>query len=176
MSFSIIDNISTEVYYDVLSIPFDKDIDQPYQITHTVDFKSLKENTQNILLTLPIVQFTGDFKAGGLDSKQRLYLMSSMNDIFFIDTLKTNYAKCVTKLINVPDLSGKEVIERTDEHRSIKQIKKSESYSVTYNEIEYIIEITEENTGTFTSITYGGNFVMDYLLEKDILEYFYKNK
>ena len=176
MSFSIIDNISTEVYYDVLSIPFDKDIDQPYQITHTVDFKSLKENTQNILLTLPIVQFTGDFKAGGLDSKQRLYLMSSMNDIFFIDTLKTNYAKCVTKLINVPDLSGKEVIERTDEHRSIKQIKKSESYSVTYNEIEYIIEITEENTGTFTSITYGDNFVMDYLLEKDILEYFYKNK
>ena len=176
MSFSIIDNISTEVYYDVLSIPFDKDIDQPYQITHTVDFKSLKEDTQNILLNLPIVQFTGDFKAGGLDSKQRLYLMSSMNDIFFIDTLKTNYAKCVTKLINVPDLSGKEVIERTDEHRSIKQIKKSESYSVTYNEIEYIIEITEENTGTFTSITYGDNFVMDYLLEKDILEYFYKNK
>jgi hypothetical protein len=176
MSPSIIDNISTEVYYDVLSIPFDRDIDQPYQITHTVDFKSLKEDTQNILLNLPIVQFTGDFKAGGLDSKQRLYLMSSMNDIFFIDTLKTNYAKCVTKLINVPDLSGKEVIERTDEHRSIKQIKKSESYSVTYNEIEYIIEITEENTGTFTSITYGDNFVMDYLLEKDILEYFYKNK
>jgi hypothetical protein len=176
MSFSIIDNISTEAYYDVLSIPFDKDIDQPYQITHTVDFKSLKEDTQNILLNLPIVQFTGDFKAGGLDSKQRLYLMSSMNDIFFIDTLKTNYAKCVTRLINVPDLSGKEVIERTDEHRSIKQIKKSESYSVTYNEIEYIIEITEENTGTFTSITYGDNFVMDYLLEKDILEYFYKNK
>ena len=176
MSPSIIDNISTEVYYDVLSIPFDKDIDQPYQITHTIDFKSLKEDTQNILLNLPIVQFTGDFKAGGLDSKQRLYLMSSMNDIFFIDTLKTNYAKCVTRLINVPDLSGKEVIERTDEHKSIKQIKKSESYSVTYNEIEYIIEITEENTGTFTSITYGDNFVMDYLLEKDILEYFYKNK
>ena len=176
MSPSIIDNISTEVYYDVLSIPFDKDIDQPYQITHTVDFKSLKEDTQNILLNLPIVQFTGDFKAGGLDSKQRLYLMSSMNDIFFIDTLKTNYAKCVTRLINVPDLSGKEVIERTDEHKSIKQIKKSESYSVTYNEIEYIIEITEDNTGTFTSITYGDNFVMDYLLEKDILEYFYKNK
>jgi hypothetical protein len=99
-----------------------------------------------------------------------------MNDIFFIDTLKTNYAKCVTRLINVPDLSGKEVIERTDEHKSIKQIKKSESYSVTYNEIEYIIEITEENTGTFTSITYGDNFVMDHMLEKDILEYFYKNK
>ena len=176
MSFSIIDNISIEVYYDVLSIPFDKDIDQPYQITHTVDFKSLKEDTQNVLLSLPIVQFTGDFKAGGLDKKQRLYLMSSMNDIFFIDTLKTNYAKGVTRLINVPDLSGKEVIERTDEHKSIKQIKKSESYSVTYNEIEYIIEITEENTGTFTSITYGDNFVMDYLLEKDILEYFYKNK
>jgi hypothetical protein len=60
--------------------------------------------------------------------------------------------------------------------KSIKQIKKSESYSVTYNEIEYIIEITEENTGTFTSITYGDNFVMDHMLEKDILEYFYKNK
>jgi hypothetical protein len=163
-------------YYDILSIPFNKDIDQPYQITHTVNFKSLKEDTQNVLLSLPIVQFTGDFKAGGLDKKQRLYLMSSMNDIFFIDTLKTNYAKCVTRLINVPDLSGKEVIERTDEHKSIKQIKKSESYSVTYNEIEYIIEITEENTGTFTSITYGDNFVMDHMLEKDILEYFYKNK
>jgi hypothetical protein len=176
MSSQIEENVGIYTYYDILSIPFNKDIDQPYQITHTVNFESLKEDTQNILLSLPIVQFTGDFKAGGLDKKQRLYLMSSMNDIFFIDTLKTNYAKCVTRLINVPDLSGKEVIERTDEHKSIKQIKKSESYSVTYNEIEYIIEITEENTGTFTSITYGDNFVMDYLLEKDILEYFYKNK
>jgi len=111
-----------------------------------------------------------------LDSKQRLYLMSSMNDIFFVDTLKTNYAKCVTKLINVPDLSGKEVIERTDEHRSIKRIRKSESYEVTYNEVDYVIEITEEGSGTFTSIMYGDNFVMDYMLEKDILEYFYKNK
>jgi len=176
MSSQIEENVGIYTYYDILSIPFNKDIDQPYQITHTVNFKSLKEDTQNVLLSLPIIQFTGDFKAGGLDKKQRLYLMSSMNDIFFIDTLKTNYAKGVTRLINVPDLSGKEVIERTDEHKSIKQIKKSESYSVTYNEIEYIIEITEENTGTFTSITYGDNFVMDYLLEKDILEYFYKNK
>jgi hypothetical protein len=176
MSSQIEENVGIYTYYDILSIPFNKDIDQPYQITHTVNFKSLKEDTQNVLLSLPIIQFTGDFKAGGLDKKQRLYLMSSMNDIFFIDTLKTNYAKCVTRLINVPDLSGKKVIERTDEHKSIKQIKKSESYSVTYNEIEYIIEITEENTGTFTSITYGDNFVMDYLLEKDILEYFYKNK
>ena len=176
MSPQIIDWVSTETFYDVLSIPFDKDIDEPHQLTSIVDFKTLKEDTQEILLTLPIVQFTGNFKAGGLDSKQRLYLMSSMNDIFFVDTLKTNYAKCVTKLINVPDLSGKEVIERTDEHRSIKRIRKSESYKVTYNEVDYIIEITEEDSGTFTSIMYGDNFVMDYMLEKDILEYFYKNK
>ena len=176
MSPQIIDKVSVETYYDVLSIPFDKEVSEPHHISSIVDFKTLREDTQNFLLKLPIVQFTGDFKAGGLDKKQRLYLMSSMNDIFFIDTLKTNYAKCVTRLINVPDLSGKKVIERTDEHKSIKQIKKSESYSVTYNEIEYIIEITEENTGTFTSITYGDNFVMDHMLEKDILEYFYKNK
>lgn len=176
MSPQIIDKVSVETYYDVLSIPFDREVSEPHHISSIVDFKTLREDTQNFLLKLPIVQFTGNFKAGGLDSKQRLYLMSSMNDIFFVDTLKTNYAKCVTKLINVPDLSDREVIERTDEHRSIKRIRKSESYEVTYNEVDYVIEITEEGNGTFTSIMYGDNFVMDYMLEKDILEYFYKNK
>ena len=97
-------------------------------------------------------------------------------EIYFVDTLKTNYAKCVTKLTNVPDLSGKEIINRTDEHRSIKLLKRSETYSISYREVNYTIEITEEDTGTFTSIMYGDNFVMDTVLESDILEYFYKNK
>src|SRR6056300_1496675 len=163
-------------YYDILSLPFDRDINYPNQIQSKVDFRTLREETQNAILTLPIIQFTGDFKAGGLDNKQRLYLMSKMNQIYFVDTLKTNYAKCVTQLINVPDLSDKEVIERTDEHKSIQRILKSQSYRVTYNEIDYVIEITDEDSGTFTSIKYGDNFVMDYMLEKDILEYFYKNK
>ena len=176
MSPLIQEHFGTNTFYDILALPCDRDINHPHQIKSKVDFKRLKEDSQKAILSLPIVQYTGDFKAGGLDKKQRLYLMSSMNDIFFVDTLKTNYAKCVTKLINVPDLSGKEVIERTDEHRSIKRIRKSESYEVTYNEVDYVIEITEEGNGTFTSIMYGDNFVMDYMLERDILEYFYKNK
>ena len=176
MAPQIEEKVGIYTYYDILALPFDKDINYPTQVKSKVDFKKLKEETQEALLNLPIIQFTGDFKAGGLDAKQRLYLMSKMNQIYFVDTLKTNYAKCVTQLLNVPDLSDKEVIERTDEHKSIQRILKSESYRVTYNEIDYVIEITDEDSGTFTSIKYGDNFVMDYMLEKDILEYFYKNK
>lgn len=174
--FEIEKKVSIQTYYDILSLPFDRDINDPHQIHSTVNFEKLAEGTQFGLLSLPIVQFTGDFKAGGLDKKQRFYLMSKMNEIYFVDTLKTNYAKCVTKLTNVPDLSGKEIINRTDEHRSIKLLKRSETYSISYREIDYTIEITEEDTGTFTSIMYGDNFVMDTVLENDILEYFYKNK
>jgi len=174
--FEIEKKVSIQTYYDILSLQFDRDVSDPNQVHSIIDFEKLKEETQFGLLSLPIVQFTGDFKAGGLDKKQRFYLMSKMDDIYFVDTLKTNYAKCVTKLINVPDLSGKEIINRTDEHRSIKLLKRSETYSIFYREINYTIEITEEDTGTFTSIMYGDNFVMDTVLENDILEYFYKNK
>jgi hypothetical protein len=170
------EKVGVYTFYDILSFPFDKDISYPYEITSKINFKKLTEKTQDTLLSLPIVQYTGDFKAGGLDKNQRLYLMSKMKDIFFVDTLKTNYAKCVTQLLNVPDLSGKEVAKRTNEHQNIKLIRRSEDYKITYKEVDYVIEITEENNGTFTSITYDGNFVMDHMLEKDILEYFYKNK
>ena len=176
MTPQIEERVGIYTYYDILSLPFDRDVSYPTQIQSKVDFKTLREETQEAILSLPIIQFTGDFKAGGLDKNQRLYLMSKLDEIYFIDTLKTNYAKCVTQLLNVPDLSDKEVIERTDEHKSIQRILKSESYRVTYNEIDYVIEITDEDSGTFTSIKYGDNFVMDYMLEKDILEYFYKNK
>ena len=170
------EKVGVYTFYDILSFPFDRDISYPYEIQSKVDFLELKSKTQKAILQLPIVQFTGDFKTGGLNKNQRLYLMSKMKDIFFVDTLKTNYAKCVTQLLNVPDLSGKEVIKRTDEHQNIKLIRRSEDYKITYKEVDYVIEITEENNGTFTSITYDGNFVMDHMLEKDILEYFYKNK
>ncbi len=170
------EKVGVYTFYDILSLPFDRDISYPYEITSKINFKKLTEKTQDTLLSLPIVQYTGDFKAGGLDKNQRLYLMSKMKDIFFVDTLKTNYAKCVTQLLNVPDLSGKEVAKRTNEHQNIKLIRRSEDYKITYKEVDYIIEITEENNGTFTSITYGDNLVLDYMLEKDILEYFYKNK
>ena len=176
MAPQIEEKVGIYTYYDILSLPFDRDINYPSQIHSKVDFKTLREETQEALLNLPIIQFTGDFKAGGLDNKQRLYLMSKMNQIYFVDTLKTNYAKCVTQLLNVPDLSGKEVAKRTNEHQSIKLIRRSEDYKITYKEVDYVIEITEENNGTFTSITYDGNFVMDHMLEKDILEHFYKNK
>ena len=176
MAPKIEEKVGIYTYYDILALPFDKDINYPTQVKSKVDFKKLKEETQEALLNLPIIQFTGDFKAGGLDAKQRLYLMSKMDDIFFIDTLKTNYAKCVTQLLNVPDISGKEVIERTTEHKNIQRIKKSESYKVTFDEIDYVIEIAEEEEETFTSIMYGNNFVMDVTLERDILEFFYKNK
>ena len=176
MAPQIEEKVGIYTYYDILALPFDKDINYPTQVKSKVNFLKLREETQQAILSLPIVQFTGDFKAGGLDKKQRLYLMTTMDDIYFIDTIKTNYSNCVTQLLNVPDLSDKEIIERTDEHKSIQRILKSESYRVTYNEIDYVIEITDEDSGTFTSIKYGDNFVMDYMLEKDILEYFYKNK
>lgn len=163
-------------YYEILSLPFDRDISYPYQVSHRVDFSTLNDSVKEALISLPIVQFTGDFMAGGLDKKQRLYLMSKMDEIYFVDTLKSNYAKCVTKIDNVPDLSDKEVIERSEEFKSINLLRRSEDYKVTYKDTDYIIEITEEGSGTFTSITYDGNFVMDHMLEKDILEHFYKNK
>ena len=170
------EKVGVYTYYDILSLPFDRDINYPHEITSKIDFLKLKEKTQDALLSLPIIQFTGDFKAGGLDKKQRLYLMGKMNEIYFIDTLQTNYAKCVSQLLNVPDLSDKEIIERSNEHKSIELLRRSEDYKITYNETDYVIEITEENNGTFTSITYDNNFVMDHMLEKDILEHFYKNK
>ena len=173
---STVERIGLYTYYDILSLPFDREVSYPVEITSKVSFKSLKEHTKAALLSLPIVQFTGDFKAGGLDATQRFYLMSKMEEVYFVDTLRTNYAKCVTQLVDVPDLSHKEVIERTDEHKSIKLLRRSEDYKVKYNEVEYVIEIVEEGSGTFTSIAYGDNLVLDHMLEKDILEYFYKNK
>ena len=180
MSPQILDNISTKSFYDLLSLPFDRDINEPKQlISPLVDFNELSDEIKSILLSLPIVQYTGDFKAGGLDKKQRLYLMSELDDTFLVDTENSNYAKCVTKLINVPDLSDKEIIFtgiNKNQNKLINLVKKSESYSLIYDEIDYIIEIINENDGTFTSIQYGDNFVMDTVLEKEILEFFYKNK
>jgi hypothetical protein len=173
---STVEKVGMYTYYDMLSLPFDRDISYPSEISSKTSFKSLKEDTRNALLSLPIVQFTGNFKTGGLDTKQRLYLMSKMEEVYFIDTLKTNYAKCVTQLLDVPDLSHKEVVKRTDEHRNINLIRRSEDYKVLYNGVEYVIEITEEGSGTFTSITYGHNLVLDHMLEADILNFFYKNK
>mgnify|MGYP001177785758 FL=1 len=163
-------------YYDVLSLPFDRNINYPNEIQSKVDFLELKPKTQKAILQLPIVQFTGDFKAGGLNKKQRLYLMSKMDDVYFIDTRFTNYANCVTQLLNIPDLSNKALVTRTDEHRKIKRIGKTERYSVIYKDVNYIIEITDETDGTFTSIEYDNKLVMDYMLEKDILEFFNNNK
>tara|TARA_R110001592_G_scaffold221330_1_gene476119 strand:- start:1 stop:540 length:540 start_codon:yes stop_codon:yes gene_type:complete len=179
MSPQILDNLSTNIFYDLLSLPFDRNINNSNQVISTVDLNKLDPELKSILLSLPMVQYTGDFKAGGLDPKQRLYLMSELDDIFFIDTLHSNYAQCVTKLTNVPDLSDKEITFtgiNEDKNKIINLVKKSESYSLTYDEIEYIIEIVNENDGTFTSIQYGDNFVMDTVLEKEILEFFYKNK
>jgi len=179
MSPQILDNLSTKTFYDLLSLPFDRDINNSNQVTSTVNLNKLTPELIQIILSLPMVQYTGDFKAGGLDSKQRLYLMSELDDIFLIDTLHSNYAQCVTRLLNVPDLSDKEITFtgiKEDKNKSINLVKKSESYSLIYNEIDYIIEIVNENDGTFTSIQYGDNFVMDTVLEKEILEFFYKNK
>ena len=106
MAPQIEEKVGIYTYYDILALPFDKGINYPTQVKSKVDFKKLKEETQEAILSLPIVQFTGDFKAGGLDKKQRLYLMTTMDDIYFIDTIKTNYANCVTQLLNVPDVDS----------------------------------------------------------------------
>lgn len=102
MSPQILDNLSTKTFYDLLSLPFDRDINNSNQVTSTVNLNKLTPELIQIILSLPMVQYTGDFKAGGLDSKQRLYLMSELDDIFLIDTLHSNYAQCVTRLLNVP--------------------------------------------------------------------------
>src|SRR6056300_396961 len=92
------EKVGVDTFYDILSFTFDRDISYPYEIQSKVDFLELKSKTQKAILQLPIVQFTGDFKTGGLNKNQRLYLMCKMKDIFFVDTHITNYAKCVTQL------------------------------------------------------------------------------
>lgn len=67
MSPLIQEHFGTNTFYDILALPCDKDINHPHQIKSKVDFRNLKDNSKKAILSLPIVQYTGDFKAGGLD-------------------------------------------------------------------------------------------------------------
>ena len=58
------------------------------------------------VMNFPVVKFTGNFKDGGLDGKQQFYLMTALSNIYFIDTTGTSYAKSITRIDNIPDISN----------------------------------------------------------------------
>jgi hypothetical protein len=55
-------------------------------------------------------------------------------------------------------------------------LKRAETFSINYNGVDYVLEITEENNGTFTTVEYDGNYLMDKEIEDEILDYFNKYK
>jgi len=102
--------------------------------------------------------------------------MTALSNVYFIDTTGTSYAKSITRIDNLPDISDITIQDRFQSSRNISLLKRSESFSITYDEIDYVIEIIEEGDGTFTSVEYDGNYLMDARLEKEILDYFNKYK
>ena len=80
------------------------------------------------------------------------------------------------RIKSVDDLRDITKQDRFQSSKNISLLKRSESFSITYDEIDYVIEIIEEGDGTFTSVEYDGNYLMDARLEKDILDYFNKYK
>ena len=55
-------------------------------------------------------------------------------------------------------------------------VKRSEYFKVLYEDVEYNIEITEEDEDTFTSVEYNGNYIMDSKLESEIIGYFNQHR
>lgn len=98
--------------------------------------------------------------------------MTTLKDNYVIDTQGTNYAKYVCKIINIPDISYKDIEAAFHSNKDIKMIRRSEYFDVIYDNISYKLEITEEDEDTFTSVEYNGNYVMDAKLESKIIEYF----
>ncbi len=176
MSYVAKNKMTTNLYYKLVMIPCNIDIMEVSEVTSFVDYKRLDREVQREVMKLPVVKFTGNFKDGGLSSKQQFYLMTALSNVYFIDTTGTSYAKSITRIDNIPDISDITIQDRFQSSKNISLLKRSESFSITYDEIDYVIEIIEEGDGTFTSVEYDGNYLMDVRLEKEILDYFNKYK
>ena len=155
-----------------MGLPFDSDPIKSSSITTEIDFNKLDPAVRRVILTLPLVKFTGRFDYGGLDKRQQFYIMTTLKDNYIIDTQGTNYAKYVCRITNLPDISHKDVETVFHSNEDIKMIKRSEWFKVVYKDVEYNIEITEEDEDTFISVEYNGNYVMDSRIEKEVIKYF----
>jgi hypothetical protein len=82
----------------------------------------------------------------------------------------------VSKIKNLPDISNNIVEDRFAASKDITMLKRAETFSINYNGVDYVLEITEENNGTFTTVEYDGNYLMDKEIEDEILDYFNKYK
>ena len=103
-------------------------------------------------------------------------MMTTLNQNFIVDTGNTNYAKYVTLIKNLPDLSNKEIEDVVHSNEYIKMVQRTERFSLEYEEVPYTLEITQEGDETFISIEHNGSFVMDSKLESDIIKYFNDHK
>jgi hypothetical protein len=170
------EKIGLVTYYRLMGLPFDSDPIKSSSITTEIDFNKLDSKVRKVIPTLPLVKFTGRFDYGGLDKRQQFYIMTTLKDNYIVDTQGTNYAKYVCRIINIPDISHKDVEAVFHSNEDIKMIKRSEWFKVVYKDTEYNIEITEEDEDTFISVEYNGNYVMDSRIEKEVIKYFNKFK
>ena len=170
------EKIGLVTYYRLMGLPFDSDPIKSSSINTQIDFNNLDQAVRRVIMTLPIVKFTGRFDYGGLDKRQQFYIMTTLKDNYIVDTQGTNYAKYVCRIINIPDISHKNVETVFHSTEDIKMIKRSECFDVVYENVKYKLEITEEDEGTFISVEYEGQYVMDSKLEGNIIEYFNKHR
>lgn len=157
-------------------MPFDSNVSSPSQVTTSVDYKILGKEVQELITSLPLVKFTGRFDSGGLDKRQQFYIMTTLKDNFIVDTQGCNYARYVSKIKNLPDISHKNIERVFESNEDISMLRRIEVFEVNYNDVLYKIEIVEEDGGTFASVEYEGNYVMDVKLEEEIMEYFNKHR
>ena len=166
------EKIGLVTYYRLMGLPFDSDPIKSSSITTEIDFNKLDPAVRRVILILPLVKFTGRFDYGGLDKKQQFYIMTTLKDNYIVDTQGTNYAKYVCRIINIPDISHKDVETVFHSNEDIKMIKRSECFDVIYENVKYKLEITEEDEDTFTSVEYDGTYIMDSKLESEVIKYF----
>lgn len=170
------DRVGLETYYRLIALPSNSNVSNPSHITAIIDFKNLTEDLQDAIMSLPLVKFTGRFDSGGLDRRQQFYIMTTLKENFLIDTQGSNYARYVAKIVNLLDISHKDIEKVFQSNDDISMLRRSELFEVKYEDVVYKIEIVEEGDGTFASIEYDGNYVMDTKLESDIMEYFNKHR
>jgi len=149
---------------------------RPSDITTEVDYNDLDDHIKLVVTQLPVVKFTGRFDYGGLDKQQQLYIMTTLKEDFIVDTQGKNYARYVCRINNLPAINHENVEKAFHHNEDIKMLRRSEVFEVSYEGEEYNIEIIEEDEGTFTSVEYDGNYLMDSKLESEILGYFNKHR
>lgn len=170
------ERVGLETYYRLIAMPFDSNVSSPSQVTTDVDYGRLSKEVQEVIMSLPLVKFTGRFDSGGLDKRQQFYIMTTLKENFIVDTQGSNYARYVSKIKNLPDISHKNIERVFESNEDIAMLKRIEVFEVNYDGVLYKIEIVEEDGGTFASIEYDGNYVMDVKLEEEIMEYFNKHR